>query len=90
MLISEYPNYFLTFFPLKKLNSMNKSNLRDAYHRLTLSISDSYPHKGRLLCLSECFEEIAKEENLLSKDEVTKIIEFVQNILTNHVKEILR
>lgn len=69
---------------------MDKSNLRSAYHRLTLSTSDSYPQKDRLLCLSECFEEIAKEDQLLSKDEVTKIIEFVQAILTNHVKDIMR
>jgi hypothetical protein len=69
---------------------MNKSNLRGAYHRLTLSSSDSFPQEERLQCLSECFEELAKENQLLSKDEVTKIIEFVQAILTNHVKEIIR
>lgn len=69
---------------------MDKSNLRSAYHRLTLSTSDSYPQKDRLLCLSKCFEEIAKEDQLLSKDEVTKIIEFVQAILTNHVKDIMK
>jgi len=69
---------------------MEKSNLRGAYHRLTLSTSDSYSQKERLLCLSECFEEISKEDHLLSKDEVTKIIEFVQAILTNHVKDIMR
>jgi len=68
---------------------MEKSDLRAAYHRLTLSTSDTYPQEERLLCLKECFDELAKRENFLSQNEVTEITEFVQSVLTRHVKDIL-
>ena len=68
---------------------MSRPDIRGAYHRLTLSTSDTYPQKERLLSLKECFEELAEEENLLSREEVTEITEFVQSVLTRHVKEIM-
>jgi len=69
---------------------MTDSDLRGAYHRLTLATSDQYPHIERILCLREFFGELAKEEQLLSKDELTEIIELVQATLTKHVNEIMK
>lgn len=69
---------------------MKNSDLRGAYHRLTLATSDQYPQIERILCLRECFDELSKEDQLISKKELTEIIEFVQAILTKHVKEIMK
>ena len=66
---------------------MSKADKRGAYHRLTLATSDEYPQQNRLLSLKECFEELAKDEHFLSKEEVSEIVEFVQSVLTRHVKE---
>lgn len=67
---------------------MEKADLRGLYHRLTFVTSDQYPQKERLGCLKECFEELAKEPEFLSIEEVSEIIDFVHTVLTRHADEI--
>jgi hypothetical protein len=69
---------------------MNKANIKGMYHRLTLATSDEYPQQERLLSLKECFDELAKDEHFLSKEEVSEIVDFVQSVLTRHVGNMKR
>ena len=63
---------------------MKMNELKDRYFRLTLATSEDYPNDERLLCLKECFDELAKHSNFLSNEDVSEIVNFVQNVLSKH------